>query len=422
MKGQSWPSLTSRDSVSDDRAITATRIGAIANDDRFARRRHELGELARALEEGGRREAVWRGVDLLRVFSPESTIRVATEHRSSRALGVVAAIVVFCPVAWTWWSFGEAVREYEAILARPQSTSASFLQLWATGFGGGLSWWHQLSNVAIGSLVFIIGGILVVALNHWAVRSAERSAEIDYQRCAAELASALGLAQVTINSRNTEDVIQGREVLVEALDMLLLAHEETRTSTEALRSTAEMLQSTTTAMLAAFQAGVETSVTSLRASMDGTVKSLEASVDGVTTALRQSIKKTQGALDASITHTSDTLTVCADQVAQISAEMQKAAIDSTAAQRQLTTATVRLTSDLGKEVKDAASVIGQEVAALSQQTSSLADDSGEIGRNLARHTEAMQHQIGELTGIRSHLQRLIDPPDSSVKMAPPPRK
>lgn len=240
----SLPSLRDRAAIDDERLSTVALLHDVANDPRFAIRRHELKALASAVRRGGSREAVWRGVNLQEAFSPQSTIRLPPRRRRRLAgvLGVLAALALFLPVVWTVWSFRQAVAAYQQVLETGAVAGASLLQLWTTGFGGALSERYWLPEVAQGSATPIVWGILLIAGQRLLSRSADKADDDDVQQGAAQLAQAMNCASITINSRTVQDSIQGLDVLTEASAELLRVHQATRHSLQLLQGVAQRLE------------------------------------------------------------------------------------------------------------------------------------------------------------------------------------
>lgn len=414
-EGAVLATLADRDAVHDGRSGVGDLVLSVANDPRFATRRSELLALAEALRAGGSREAVWRGIELEQTFTPETTIRLTPRRRRRVAggIGALAAIAVFLPVWWTWNGFKQATDAYQRVLAAGKAEGESFLQLWVAGFFGDLAPEHWLPNVALWSTILILCCILLIVGERLMSRSADRADDDEYQECSARLASALNLAQITINSRDVSDPVQGLDVIREAAEELLTAHQQTREATAALHNAAreledatnrvaEGLQSSTVTLLASFERGVDGLVGSLAAAMDGTTTSLLGSVGGVTQTLESSVANAVGTLNASV-----------GQVAQASTGMQHAVSASASAQQELAHAAAGLAANtqamevsLREQIRQAADAIAREVEQLRNEAGLLSQNTGEVGNSLGHHTSALQHQITELTQIRASLERV----------------
>lgn len=413
--GAQLPTLHDRDAVHDERDRVAAMLGELAEDPRFLTRHHELRALAKAVGSGGNREAVWRGIQLEQTFTPETTVRLTPRRRRRVAggIGVLAAIAVFLPVWWTWFGFQAATDAYQRVLAAGRAEGESFLQLWVAGFFGDLAPQHWLPNVALWSMILILSCILLIVGERLMSRSADRADDDEYQECSARLASALNLAQITINSRDVSEPVQGLDVIREAAEELLTAHQQTREATAALHNAAqeleeatsrvaEGLQSSTAALLASFERGVDGLVGSLAAAMDGTTTTLLGSVGGVTQTLESSVANAVGTLNTSV-----------GQVAQASTGMQQAVSASASAQEELAHAAAGLAANtqamevsLREQIRQAADAIAREVEQLRNEAGLLSQHTGEVGSSLGHHTSALQHQITELTQIRASLERV----------------
>jgi hypothetical protein len=217
----SLPSLADRDAVDDERLSTVALLRDVVNDSRFASRKHELRVLASAVRHGGSREAVWRGVNLQQVFTPESTISLPPRwrRRLARVVGVLAAIFTVLTVGWTWWSFGQAAEVYQR----------------APGLG--------ILEVVRGSGMLIIWSVLLIVGGRLLSRSADSADDADLQQGAAQLAQALNCASITINnSRTVQEPIRGLDVFTEATQELLRTHQATRQTVQLLHGAAQRLE------------------------------------------------------------------------------------------------------------------------------------------------------------------------------------
>lgn len=425
-EGTVLATLADRDAVHDGRKGIADLVSGFADDTRFATRRPELRALAAALKAGGSRESVWHGIELEQTFTPETTIRLTPRKRRrvAGAIGALAAIVVFLPVWWTWWSFQAATNAYQRVLDAGQAEGESFLQLWSTGFLGQLPEHHWLPNVALWSATLILACILLIVGERLMTRSAERADDDEYQECSAGLASALNLAQITINSRDIRDPIQGLDIIREAVEQLLAAHQQTREAAGVLRdaavdlegSTSRVtagLESSTATLLATYQQGIDDLLKSISATMTGTAATLLGSVGGVTQTLERSVTQASDTLESSLTTAVDSLNASVGQVAQASTGMHKAITASTSAQQELAQATADLAANtqaieatLRAQIQSSADSISREVEQLRAEAGNLAQNTGQVGSSLGHHTSALQHQITELTQIRASLERV----------------
>lgn len=416
-----------------ERDLTGRLLREVANDCRFITRREELGALAEAVTEGGSREAVWRGVDLQAAFSPETTIRLKQRRRRWLAgtAGALAGIVVFVPVAWTWWSLHRATEAYQVLLAKGlQQDGASFLQLWTTGFGGNLDPHFRLSSVALWAVIVIATGVALIALERVFSRSADQADDDEHRACASRLARTLNYASITINCGNIQDPIQVVDLLDETVRQLLQAHQQTRESADLLRRASYGLDESTMRTTSTLEASLSALLATFRSSIEGTVTTFDSSVQGVSAELLkaagsitkdfgQSIASTSGILETSVATVAGELSASAGRVAKASDEMQAAVTASATAQQTLAGAASSigtnihaLETNLRSQLQGAADAINREVAALRGTTSEFArnvsDNTKDVGHSLGQYTSALQHQISELTQIRATLERLSD--------------
>ena len=385
--------LTDRQAVNQGRATVSGLVTAIADDVMFRPRNAELSALATAISEGGDREAIWRGTRLSEMFAPESTIQLTSRTRRPWAsfMGALASVAVFLPVGWTWLCLRAATDAYRALLASNSVHSESFIQLWVTGFDGALPEYQWLPHVAFWSTVLILLCVLLVVLERLMVRWGERRDEQAYSDCASRLGRALTLAQITVNSRNIQDPIQGLDVMQEAVDQLLKAHQQTCDAVDTMQQAVQAMAAAT---------GVVAS--DLTDSVGAITTTLEHSVQGVATCLDTSVASATNALNTNITH-----------IAEASSGIERAVAASATAQNALATAASGLDSNtqvmlatIRDQARTSADLIEKEIVRLGAEVMSFSSGVTRIDQSLAEHTSGIQHQITELTQARAALEHI----------------
>ncbi|UYP20187.1 hypothetical protein OED52_06490 [Rhodococcus sp. Z13] len=176
----------------------------LADDQRCARRADDLRDLADCLEKG--ETDSWAGIDLLSAFPPSATI---SNSRSAGPLellvGTFAALSVFAPVAWTWYSLHQASRAYSEMIGSGIEPTDTFLGLWISGFEGYLGGIHTLVPMAVTSVILIILAALLMIGHRFAAAAEERRADKSDAEIEARLVSALCGAQREIGSLNAAD-------------------------------------------------------------------------------------------------------------------------------------------------------------------------------------------------------------------------
>ena len=105
-----WSASTTTSGVP---AEAASQMRALAADERFAARKAELQDIASVLEHPDQSTEGWEHANLIQAFPPDSTIRISSRRLIEKILGVLAAVFVFAPIAWTWFSLSEATTAYQ---------------------------------------------------------------------------------------------------------------------------------------------------------------------------------------------------------------------------------------------------------------------------------------------------------------------
>jgi hypothetical protein len=144
-----------------------TLLRRVANQPTIAdEARRTLHELADALD-GKIDLDSWAGVDLRVAFDPETAIKPPA---SSTWLGRVLDVLVFVPVASTWFGLMVATAAYRDTLNDPALKGQNFLQRWQTGFDHHI--WGGLTFDRVTLITFILVVlVLILALAHFGFRT-----------------------------------------------------------------------------------------------------------------------------------------------------------------------------------------------------------------------------------------------------------
>ncbi|MEV5409581.1 hypothetical protein AB0K60_12190 [Thermopolyspora sp. NPDC052614] len=190
--------------------LLARDIRNLAKEPEFAARAAELTTLADALpllDKAGAwsvtlQADAWSQVDLFAVFPPEATIGPTKPspgwQRISRFVYYIQAVLVFLPIAITWFGLKQATTAYGQTLAQGDTDAARrpFLELWQMGFDGRLADLWQFDNVAMMTLGCIGVLIVVTLLERYAHRRVEARAEAQAHALRSRLLSLLTRASL----------------------------------------------------------------------------------------------------------------------------------------------------------------------------------------------------------------------------------
>lgn len=104
----------------------ANELMRLSLDPTFAPRASDLADLAYAVRGFEDVSSPWTGINLHAAFPPASSIQPSKRNLFEGALAVLAAVSVFFPIAWTWWSLQAATRAYSKMLADNSADGRSF--------------------------------------------------------------------------------------------------------------------------------------------------------------------------------------------------------------------------------------------------------------------------------------------------------
>jgi hypothetical protein len=152
--------------------------------------RRLLNDLAAALN--GDRQGLL-GVDLVTAYPPETLVPdrpMSVLSGTARLLSIIRDVLVFAPVAVTWWYLWHALRA-------PAQPGVSFLDSWRTGFGGQVTSLATAAYTVAVLVAAVATATLLVHLVEWAVEL--RSSQAGQR---ARLGQALALATLSLARRD----------------------------------------------------------------------------------------------------------------------------------------------------------------------------------------------------------------------------
>jgi hypothetical protein len=160
---------------------TGQELRALATEGPLQPRGEQLRALASALEGTGDSDT-WSCVDLFEAFPqpPDSLVEPAppadlSDGPTVRWLELVRNLLVFLPIAVTWYGLFEASRLYREVTRTIPAPAESFFNLWLTGFDGRLRFTFDrmaLSTLAVLVLLIVIS-LLVELVRHRAERAVD---------------------------------------------------------------------------------------------------------------------------------------------------------------------------------------------------------------------------------------------------------
>lgn len=376
--------------MTDPSADCPTRLRALAADARFARRSEDLKSLAEAVEDEKNDE--WTGIDLFAAFPASSAVTVREKARAERRLGTLAAISVFLPVGWTWWSFHAASKAYRGVVSNEKEAGRTFLSLWATGFDGDLKSTYQLIQTTKISIVLIAIAILCIVLHRTAAHKTADREEDRLQRAQSDLTACLALAQRLLDQRRSDDPERIASMVKRSVKDLLEANKTTQASAGELRAAATELRTSLADLLAS---ATEANVAATASAKEATAANadlriaVEQTLNDLSTAVRRHVRElhdgTKVALDEAGRQATSAGTAISTEVAKIAKSQQ----DLAAGVATLSTASSGIKTELGKLMSE------------------LGDSLTTINGSLSQHESAMQAQTTELSRTYDAAERML---------------
>jgi hypothetical protein len=416
------PELATEPSLAEGSRVAA-QLNAMAADERFSPRANQLQSLARAVSTPTVNDRGWESVDLFDAFTPESTITIRGRAHTllDAATGLLAAIAVFLPVAWTWWSMSKASSAYQDLLAVGGGAGESFLQLWVTGFDGRLEALHQLPQMALISVFLILGAVLLLILQR---STSNRRSVVEtgrYQQAEVELHEALTQATRLLAIKPVSNNDEFEVLVTRSIRELHRAHEQSAASADRLRQSTETAGTALEASLASVEpllADVQAATQTMHAAataMESAAEESGRATVGVVSQLTDDIVKSGEqwrtshlmAVDASssaMTKASESLTRGARDLTSIAEQLARDVAGLNAAAQRvpdlLTNAIQSATVDTVREIRDAA-------PAFDKSTDEMVRSLQGIDSALVGNQSAVQAQVSELTQARDSLGKIL---------------
>ncbi|MFD9002290.1 hypothetical protein ACFV0T_15155 [Streptomyces sp. NPDC059582] len=335
-------------------ALTIHRSGLLGLATALDRHTHagpppEAGAAAEALDAG---PETWAQLDLFTLFGRTETYRtpIAAERgtRLRAVLGLLPSLLVFLPLAVTWYGLSRATHAYQQLRSSAEgrriAEGRTFLDLWQDGFAGHLSgaltfgaqvWW------TIASLVVLVLATLAAGLVR---RAEERSAERATEEATALLHPLLTQAQLALlplrmdtPARFAAELSRAAAQLTPLLESAHRTHAESRDLADI---TAKLLRAAQqdTAKLASAAAALDDAAARLRGTgdrMTATTDRTTAAAEAMSRLVKEDIEQARSRL--------------AEAAARASGDIRRAAETSSVRVEALTDEAVRTVSALTDE-------------------------------------------------------------------------
>jgi hypothetical protein len=115
----------------------------------------------------------WANLDPFVMLPKPTSARARKLLRVSRLISIFRNVLIFTPVALTWYAIGEATTAFQVYISSGGSSTANFLEFWQNGYGildekwriGNVAFLDFLLIVVIIFLSFITGSIQIRALS-----------------------------------------------------------------------------------------------------------------------------------------------------------------------------------------------------------------------------------------------------------------
>jgi hypothetical protein len=158
-----------------------------------------------------------------------------------RVIAIIRNVLIFMPVALTWYAIGQATRAFEIYIETGGESTANFLEFWQNGGGGVLAEEWRIGNVATLDFQIIIVLILLsMAAGILQARAIARSAADNYFYDQERMELALQLDQILDQYKRSTPLTMSRD--------LARAFEKMVKSTKDLAVASSRIEKSTTAM------------------------------------------------------------------------------------------------------------------------------------------------------------------------------
>lgn len=405
--------------------VASGRLRQLAADERFETRNRELNDLADAVESADGDLQGWDSVDLFDAFTPESTIEIRPARHTTLewSVSALAAVAVFLPVAWTWWSMSEAAGAYQSVIDRGLGDGLSFLQLWVDGFSllGPGKEVHSLGTTAWVSVLLIMIAVAVVVLQRLVTNRKNLLEEREYRAAEARLNEVLTLTTRTISVRSIADANTLESMVKRSVRALNKVHAATANSAAELQAAVEQATLTlneslaqvgplladvksTTGTMASTAQTMGDSASNAGAATQAAVATLATEVTRSSAEWRTSHLAAVDASSQAMTSAADSLRRSAEALATSSQELARSMNElNTTGQQVPTMLSTAMQASLANTVSHVSKVVPEFDRATTEMTAALRT----IDSALVGNQSATQAQVTELSQARDALGQIL---------------
>lgn len=252
-----------------------------------------LARLINALERNDRL-AYWAGTNPFELLPVPDTPGVRKHLRISRRLALWRNVIIFIPLALTWYSIAEATSAFEEFVARNGASTVNFLEFWQNGYGLLPEFWRigSVARLDVLIIVVIIAMSLVVGLLQ---SRAQRTDAIESQRAEhSRLALALDVSQYLHDFRDVS-IAQVDERIADAVRTLHTASQDLAQAAEHLQRQQDVQSSVPNQLealleqLAALTTATDTGIRDAGSALESSIAAIAASVTELDRAMRTDV-------------------------------------------------------------------------------------------------------------------------------------
>ncbi|WP_327104879.1 hypothetical protein [Nonomuraea glycinis] len=339
----------------------------------------------------------WCEVDLFAAFPPRESVNPAVSEVSRRGHGMLKIldlflpVLVFVPIAVTWYGLKEATSAYGETLAAGgiEAARRPFLEMWQQGFDGRLPAWLQFDGVAFMTLSAIVLLVAVTLGERLLRRSIEQQAEEQVDALRARLLAALTRATLVLAQVRLSSPVRFQAELTKSAAEMHKLGETTRTVytkvVEALDLALEAAGQASDALTAGF------------ADMRGSIESLDkqvATVASATETLLRAVERTAYAVDSVGEKTDEAIDRVGDRLSRV-------ILDSTTAVRKSVDELATLTAQAVGDMATSAGRVVDELATSTRQT--VRELTHSTDRAVRDTAASLDVRVGELVSVTADL-------------------
>jgi predicted nucleic acid-binding Zn-ribbon protein len=256
---------------------TAEKLEEFAEKPELKSRAGQLQSLARAMNDVDHSH-LWRGMNLRGVFEDAvSDAQTRTMPLHLKLLGALRMMLVFVPVALTWWGIHLAASAYNDMLAaNPELVAQSFFREWLEGFGGTL--WLTFDRMAMLIAGAVVALVLIWIIAEQASERYDRNAEAAHDDLEADFQSLLTDAELHLagtTASTPDDLLSSINQVARRTDRLL---EKITTISQQIREASEGMEDTSRSVREAADAAT-TAVKDISDAANETVRGLDSATD-----------------------------------------------------------------------------------------------------------------------------------------------